>query len=84
MPVEVVRLHPRGGAGVQPTGAGCAVVYWQNFILKIVGLNAILHPLNILVPIARLFKAERHLTQCRSGSGVQLLCVTWSYGQVRM
>lgn len=62
MPVEVVHLHPRGGAGVQPTGAGCTVVCWQNSTLKNLGLNATLHPLSILVHIERLFKAERNLT----------------------
>lgn len=71
MPVKVVHLHPRGGAGVQPTGAGCTVVYWQNFTLKNLGLNATLHPLSILVHIAELFSKQRDVSH---GAGQVVEC----------
>lgn len=72
MPVGVKHLHLRGEAGVYPAGAGCTVACWQDFTLKNLGLNATLRPSVLLYAVARLFKAEGHLTQCRSSNGVQL------------
>ena len=65
MPVGVTRLHLRGEAGLYPTGAGYTVVCWQNFALKNLGLNVILHPSVFLYVLQGFSKQSSHTVQVK-------------------